>query len=60
VIVVIIGVRLLFVVQKLLTLMVLCRLGDVVDNVLREEQCSFRKGIGCIDKIFTLRIRIEN
>ena len=39
--------------------MILFRLSDAVDKVLREEQCSFRKGRGCVDQIFSLRLIIE-
>ena len=45
--------------SKLLSNMILFRLRDVVDQVLREEQCGFRKGRGCVDQIFTLRLIIE-
>ena len=30
-----------------------------VDRVLREEECGFIKGRGCVDQIFTLRLIIE-
>ncbi|XP_065564471.1 uncharacterized protein LOC136029881 [Artemia franciscana] len=40
--------------------MILLRLRDAVDKVLREEQCGFRKGRGCVDQVFTLRLVIEN
>ena len=39
--------------------MVIFRLKNTVDKVLREEQCGFRKGRGCVNKIFTLRLIIE-
>ena len=39
--------------------MILLRLIDAVDKVLREEQCGFRKGRGCVDRVFTLRLIIE-
>ncbi|XP_065575029.1 uncharacterized protein LOC136036656 [Artemia franciscana] len=39
--------------------MILFRLRDAVDKVSREEPCGFRKGRGCIDQIFTLRLIIE-
>ena len=45
--------------SKLLSNMILFRLGDAVDKALREKQCSFRKGRGCVDQVFTLRLMIE-
>ena len=39
--------------------MILFRLKDVVDKVFREEQCGFRKGRGCVDQVFTLRLITE-
>ena len=39
--------------------MILFGLTDAVNKVLREEQCSFRKGRGCVDQVFTLRLIIE-
>ena len=39
--------------------MILFILRDAVDTVLREEQCGFRKGRGCVDHVFTLRLIIE-
>ena len=39
--------------------MILFRLRDAVDKVLREEQCSFGKGRGCVDQVFTLRLIFE-
>ena len=53
------GISLVFVGKKLLSNMILFRLRDAVDKVLREEQCGFRKGRGCVDQIFTLRLIIE-
>ncbi|XP_061879946.1 craniofacial development protein 2-like [Entelurus aequoreus] len=35
------------------------RLKDEVDNILREEQAGFRKGRSCAEQIFTLRNIIE-
>ena len=35
------------------------RLAERAEKMLRESQCGFRKGHGCIDQIFTLRILAE-
>ena len=43
----------------LMSNMILFRLRDAVNKVLREEQCGFRKGRGCVDQAFTLRLIIE-
>ena len=53
------GISLVSVGSKLLSNMILFRLRDAVDKVLREEQCGFRKGRGCVDQVFTLRLIIE-
>ena len=53
------GINLVSVGSKLLSIMILFRLRDAVDKVLREEQCGFWKVIGCVDQIFTLRLIIE-
>ena len=45
--------------SQLLSMMILVRLRDVIDKVLREEQCGFRKRRGCIGQIFTLSCIIE-
>jgi len=39
--------------------MILFRLRDAVDKVLREEHCSFNRGRGCVDENFTLRLIIS-
>ena len=39
--------------------MILFRLRDAVDKFIREEHCGFRKGRGCVDQIFTLRLKTE-
>ena len=44
---------------KLLNNLMLFRLRNVVEKVLREEQWGFRKGRGYVDQIFTLRLIIE-
>ena len=53
------GIDLVSVGRKLLSNMILSRLKDVVDKVIREDQCSFRKARGCVDQIFTLWLVIE-
>ena len=53
------GISLVSVGSKLLSNIRLLRLRDAVDKVLREEQCGFTKGRGCVDQIFTLRLIIE-
>ena len=53
------GISLVSVGSKLLSNMILFRLRDAVDKVLREEQCGFRKDRGWVDQIFTLRLIIE-
>ena len=53
------GINLVSVGRKLLSNLILFRLRDAVDKVLREEQCGFRKGRGCVDQVFTLRLMIE-
>ena len=53
------GICLVSVGSKLLSNMILFRLKDAVDKFLREEQCGFRKGRGCVDQVFTLRLIIE-
>ena len=45
--------------SKLLSNMILFKLRAAVEKVIREEQFDFRKGRGCVDQIFTLRLIIE-
>ena len=45
--------------SKLLSNMTFFGLSDAADKVIREEQCDCRKGRGCVDQIFTLRLIIE-
>ena len=45
--------------SKLLSNMILFKIRDAADIVLREEQYGFRKGRGCVDQVFTLRLIIE-
>ena len=42
--------------SKLLSIMILFGRRNAVNKVFREEQCGFRKGRGCVDQIFTLRL----
>ena len=51
------GVSVVSVGSKLLSMMILFRLRDPVDGVLR--QCGFRKGRGCASQIFTLGLIIK-
>ena len=53
------NISLISVVIKFLSMMMLFKLRDTVDEALREEHRSFRKGRGCFDQIFTLRLIIE-
>ena len=53
------GISLVSVSSKLLSNMILFRLRDAVDKVLREEQCGLRKGRGCVNQVFILRSIIE-
>jgi hypothetical protein len=53
------GISLVFVGSKLFSKIIIFRLRDAVEKVLREEQCDFRKGRRCVDQIFTLRVIIE-
>ena len=34
-------------------------MAERVEHLLRESQCGFRKGHGCIDQIFTLCVLVE-
>ena len=53
------GINLVYVASKLISNMIPFRLRDAIDRALRKEQCGFRKGSGCVDKIFTLRLITE-
>ena len=53
------GISLLSVPGKVFASVILNRCKDSVDRVLREEQCGFRKSIGCADQLFALRQIIE-
>ena len=49
------GISLLSVPGKVLTRVILNRIGKIIDEKLRDNQCGFRPGRGCSDQIFTLR-----
>ena len=53
------GISLLSVPGKVLTRVILNRIGKIIDERLRDNQCGFRPGRGCSDQIFTLRQLIE-
>jgi hypothetical protein len=53
------GISLLSVPGKVFTRVILNRMNEKVDELLRENQCGFRKGRGCSDQIFFLRQLIE-
>ena len=54
-----IGISLVSVGSKLFRMIILFRLTDGVDKVLREEQCGFRKVRGCFHQIVTKGLIIE-
>ena len=49
------GISLLSVHGKAFASIILTRCKDALDQVLREEQCTFRKSRGCTDQLFALR-----
>ena len=53
------GITLLFILGKVFNRILLNRMKDAVDSLLRDEQAGFRTGRSCIDQITTLRIIIE-
>ena len=53
------GINLLSVPGKILSRIILDRIKDDVDKILREEQSGFRKNRSCLDNIFILRTIIE-
>ena len=53
------GIMLLSVPGKVINRIILERLKNEVDNILRDHQAGFRQGRGCIDQIATLRIIVE-
>jgi len=53
------GISLLSVPSKVFTRVILNRISNTVNALLRENQCGFRKARGCADQIFLLRQIIE-
>ncbi|XP_063430487.1 uncharacterized protein LOC134712639 [Mytilus trossulus] len=53
------GITLLSVPSKILLRVLLNRIDDAIDEILRKEQAWFRSGRGCINHIFTIRNIIE-
>ena len=53
------GIPLLSVPGKVFASIILNRCKDALDQVLREEQCRFRKSKGCNDQLFALRQILE-
>ena len=39
--------------------MILLRMRDTIDKIIREEQCGLRKARGCVDRIFTHSLIVE-
>ena len=53
------GIALLSVLGKVFCRVIQARLVEKAEHLLREGQCGFRKGHGCIDQIFSLRVLAE-
>ena len=53
------GIALLSVPGKVFCRVVQMRLAERAEKLLRESQCGFRKGRGCVDQVFSLRILAE-
>ena len=53
------GITLLPMTSKVFTRIILNRVKDAADSIIRQEQAGFRKGRSCIDHIFTLRQILE-
>ena len=45
--------------RKVFCKVLLNRIDEELDIILKQEQTGFRKGKGCVDQIFTLRNIIE-
>ena len=53
------GISLVSLGSKVFSMMILVRLRDAAERVLREEQRGFRRCRGCVDQTFILRLIIE-
>ena len=53
------GIALLSVPGKVFCRVIQRRLAERAEHLLRESQCGFRKGQGCIDQVFALRVLSE-
>ena len=53
------GITLLSIPSKVLSIIVLNRMKNEIDKIIRDEQCGFRPGRSCTDAIFSLRNIIE-
>ena len=53
------GIALLSVPGKVFCKVIQCRLKEKANQMLRESQCGFRKGRGCADQLFSLRMLME-
>ena len=54
------GITLRAVTSKLFQIIIMTRLSDGIESLLRENQCGFRKDRSCADQLFSLRILIEH
>ena len=54
------GITLRAMVSKLLQMVILKRLDAGMEQLLRENQCGFRRNRSCVDQIYTLRTIIHN
>ena len=54
------GITLRCTASKLLQIVILQRLSNDIEKLLRENQCSFRKGRSCTDLLYSIRTIIEN
>ena len=54
------GITLRSTASKLFQIIILQRLHDGLENLLRENQCGFRRNRSCVDQIYSLRCIIHN